>query len=157
LHRIDKLKALPGISENHASAIIHYLQYLECVTIDIAYLRRQINYIDDMDLFFNRKDQINEFCIGARHGELTTDIELLLQNSQQYDRCNIVGALHLIIEYPAEPSNEEAHRFSRLLESLGLTSTQSLRAISSEDQFCFIEDADLKRAIQYMSTIDLET
>ncbi|WHA06243.1 hypothetical protein N3Z16_07305 [Candidatus Megaera polyxenophila] len=91
----------------------------ELLTIDHAFLEQRLKDVKNEAMFFGKKAEIQEFCLGLRKIVLGNDKTIELLDNQSFAKDEVIAALKKIIDIAEESYNTEQNNFNSLLMQLG--------------------------------------
>lgn len=150
------LMAQTKLTESQVDAIVAHLETYERVMIDNKFLAQQIREAKNESIFFGKKSEIRDFCLG-RLQVTVADKVIELKDNQACDRQFVVQALRSIVKMPDAISDaQDKSRFQALLIQLGFDAGQKLEAVTSFNRYSFRDPTNMERIQTFLEVINLK-
>lgn len=142
------------LDSSQIDILLKHLEFYEEIFIDFSSLKASFENVKNKSIFFGKSNKIRSFCLGIDEYQLKNGKKILLKHNNGFNKKDICEAISEMVGYD-EKKLEDQSNFKALMKCLNFDNGVKLEAIRSYSQYTFINDNDLKKAKEYLSTINL--
>jgi preprotein translocase subunit SecA len=153
---VQVIKDETSLEEEQINHILAHLEVYEKLSIDHAFLEKRFKDVKNKAIFFGKKAEIQEFCLGRRTISLSSDKVITLLDSQSFAKDEIVEALKKIVQMSASTSFADKTSFDALLIQLGFDVGVKFEAINSYNQYILKDATHIGKIKEYLEIINLK-
>ncbi|UCM86433.1 MAG: hypothetical protein LF885_07155 (plasmid) [Rickettsia endosymbiont of Culicoides impunctatus] len=144
------------LQDEQINKILTHLEKYTQLTIDHKFLKQKFRDIKNESIFFGKKSEIQDFCLGRRKITLSDGKIIYLLDNQLFAQDDIVRGLKKIINLSKNPSPEDKTSFDALMIQLDFDVGKKFEAINSYNQYSLKDYAHLDKIKEYLEIINLK-